>query len=224
MSEQNLRRPAEVAARLGISTSTLRRWSQRFSEFLSSDAGGPDSAADADGIHRRYTDEDLTTLLMIKGLLAEGFTYQQVERRLAALKRGDREDERALSVVTAGGSVTALSPAISILADTLHTVADSQQAILNAQQANRELMGVVVQDNFSIKEENAKLRDRMLELEREMAEIRRREEVHRERMESRIQAIESTLGHIAEQLATLQEQAQASQRRGRGLLGWLVNR
>lgn len=224
MSEQPLRRPAEVAARLGVSASTLRRWSQRFSEFLSPDAGEPSSSADADGIHRRYTDEDLTTLLMIKGLLAEGFTYQQVEHRLAALKRGDREDERALSLVTTGSGMTALSPAISILADTLHTVADSQQAILNAQQANRELMGVVVQDNFNLKEENAKLRDRMLELEREMAEIRRREEMHRERMESRMQAIESTLDRIAEQLAALQEQAQASQRRGRGLLGWLVSR
>ncbi len=224
MSEQNLRRPAEVAARLGVSTSTLRRWSQRFSEFLSPDAGEPASSTDADGIHRRYTDEDLTTLLMIKGLLAEGFTYQQVERRLAALKHGDREDERSLSLVAAGSGMTVLSPAISMLADTLHTVADGQQAILNAQQANRELMGVVVQDNFNIKEENAKLRDRMLELEREMAEIRRRDEVHQERMEARIQAIESTLDRIVEQLSALQEQANTSQRRGRGLLGWLVNR
>ena len=224
MTEQNFHQPAEVAARLGVSTSTLRRWSQRFSEFLSPDAREPANSVDADGTHWHYTDEDLTTLLMIKGLLAEGFTYQQVERRLTALKRGDREDERALSLITTSGGMTALSPAISILADTLHTVADSQQAILNAQQANRELMGVVVQDNFNIKEENAKLRDRMLELEREMAELRRRNEVHQERMESRIQAIESALNRLAEQLAILQEQAQASQRRGRGLLGWLVNR
>ena len=57
MSEQNVRRPAEVAARLGVSTSTLRRWSQRFSEYLSPDAGEPTNSLDADGSHRRYTDE-----------------------------------------------------------------------------------------------------------------------------------------------------------------------
>ncbi len=221
MSEQNARRPAEVAARLGVSTSTLRRWSQRFSEYLSPDAGEPGSVADVDGIHRRYTDEDLTTLLTIKGLLAEGFTYQQVERRLAALKRGDGGDASRYSLVSAEASLPALAPAVSILADTLHTVAGGQQAILNAQQANRELMGVVVQDNFNIKEENAKLRDRMLELEREMAEMRRRDESHRERIEARMQAVESTLDRIADQLTALQE---AIPQRSRGLLAWLTGR
>ncbi len=197
MSEQNLRRPAEVAARLGVSTSTLRRWSQRFSEYLSPDAGEPAGSGDTDGGHRRYTDEDLTTLLTIKGLLAEGFTYQQVERRLAALRQTDGAGETTRSLVSAESNLSSLAPAVSILADTLHTVADGQQAILNAQQANRELMGVVVQDNFNLKEENTKLRDRMLELEREMAEMRRRDDAHRARLEARMQAVESTLNQIA---------------------------
>ncbi len=219
MSEQKARRPAEVAARLGVSTSTLRRWSQRFSEFLSPDAGEPAHSGDADGSHRRYTDEDLATLLTIKGLLAEGFTYQQVERRLAALKRQNGAEAASYTLVSTEAESRALTPAISILADTLHTVADGQQAILNAQQANRELMGVVVQDNFNIKEENTKLRDRMLELERELAEIRRQGDVHRQRIEARIMAMESTLDRIANQLSSIQEQ---TTRRPRGLLGWLT--
>ncbi|HEY65025.1 MAG TPA: MerR family transcriptional regulator [Caldilineae bacterium] len=221
MSEQVLHRPAEVAARLGVSTSTLRRWSQRFAEYLSPDAGEPAGSGDTDGAHRRYTDEDLATLLTIKGLLAEGFTYQQVERRLAALRRMDGKEEVTRSLVAAEGSLQSLSPAISILADTLHTVADGQQAILNAQQANRELMGVVVQDNFNIKEENTKLRDRMLELEREMAEMRRRDDAHHAKMEARMQAVESALDRIADQLTNLQRELP---RRNRGLLGWLTGR
>ena len=219
MSEQKTRRSAEVAARLGVSTSTLRRWTQRFSEFLSPEAVEPSRSGDADGDQGRYTDEDLATLLTIKGLLAEGFTYQQVERRLAALRGQNGADTTSYALVSPETESRVLAPAISVLADTLHTVADGQQAILNAQQANRELMGVVVQDNFNIKEENAKLRDRMLELERELAEMRRQGDVHRHRIEARIQAMESTLDRIADQLSTLQEQ---SSRRGRGLLGWLT--
>jgi DNA-binding transcriptional MerR regulator len=224
MSEQNIRRPAEVAARLGVSTSTLRRWSQRFSEHLSPDAGEPANAVDADGSHRRYTDEDLTTLLTVKGLLSEGFSYQQVERRLAALQRGNGTEERAVSLVAQDANLTTLAPAVSILADTLHTVADGQQAILNAQQANRDLMGVVVQDNFNIKEEGFKLRDRMLELEREMAEIRRRDEVSRERLEGRLDTVEAVLERIAEQLTIIQQQAPDPQPRNRGFFAWLMGR
>ncbi|GAB4564581.1 MAG: hypothetical protein Kow0047_14490 [Anaerolineae bacterium] len=211
MSEQMLRRPAEVAARLGVSTSTLRRWSQRFSDYLSPDAGEPGSSEDADGSHRRYTDEDLATLLTIKSLLAEGFTYQQVERRLAALQDRNGNTPEGRSLIPADSST--LAPAVSILADTLHAVADGQQAILNAQQANRELMGVVVQDNFNIKEENAKLRDRMLELERQLAEIRRRSDVHQQQVDARMQSIQLALEHITEQISELKEQTR-SQRGG----------
>ena len=221
MSEQNVRRPAEVAARLGVSTSTLRRWSQRFSEYLSPDAGEPTNSLDADGSHRRYTDEDLTTLLTIKGLLAEGFSYQQVERRLAALRGGDGAEGAGLAVVAKEANLSALAPAVSILADTLHTVADGQQAILNAQQANRDLMGVVVQDNFNMKEEAIKLRDRMLELEREMAEIRRRNDVMQERLAARMDAIEVAMERIAEQLAKLQTPPPPPPR---GFFAWLLGK
>ncbi|MCD6289894.1 MAG: MerR family transcriptional regulator [Anaerolineae bacterium] len=220
MSQQNLRRPAEVAARLGVSTSTLRRWSQRFSEYLSPEAGETAGSEDSNGAHRHYTDEDLTTLLTIKGLLAEGFTYQQVEQHLSAL-HSNHSETSSRSLVSAESSLPALAPAVSMLADTLHTVADGQQAILNAQQANRELMGVVVQDNFNIKEENTKLRDRMLELERTLAEMRRQEDAHRAQLESRMKAVESTLDRIADQLSSMQEQ---TSQRNRGLLGWLTGR
>jgi hypothetical protein len=81
-------------------------------------------------------------------------------------------------------------PAVTVLADTLHTVADGQQMLLGSQQANRDLLSVVLQDNFNLKEENAKLRDRMLHLERDLAEIRRLDATRRENLDSRLQQLE----------------------------------
>ena len=132
--------------------------------------------------------------MTIKGLLAEGQTYIQVGRRLEALRlrRSDANglDDADQTERTALGpsrfSESPFAPAVTVLADTLHTVADGQQLFLGSQQANRDLLTVVVQDNFALKEENAKLRDRMLELERELAEIRRPDATRREAMEARI--------------------------------------
>jgi hypothetical protein len=77
---------------------------------------------------------------------------------------------------------------VTFLADTLHNVADSQQAVLNSQAANRELLGVVLQDNFNLKEENSRLRERMLDLERQISQLRRDEEARRETLRSELEA------------------------------------
>jgi DNA-binding transcriptional MerR regulator len=198
MTETRYRLPSEVANQLQVSPSTLRRWSSEFADYLSDAAGRPDSDPDGGTSHRRYTDSDLETLMTIKGLLAEGLAYVQVGKRLEALRlRNAAEEEldestepqvRALGPSLQNGSSAV--PAVTVLADTLHTVADGQQILLGSQQANRELLTVVLQDNFSLKEENAKLRDRMLELERDLAEMRRVDQVRRDSMEARVQQIE----------------------------------
>ena len=203
MSEESARRPAEVAAELGISLTTLRRWTRQFARFLSSPQADPSAPDDGQNAQRRYTGDDLETLLSIKGLLAEGFNYQQVEKRLEALRLGPKPEgdaysaSRDLALVTTGDERPALSPAVAVLADTLHTVAQTQQAVLNSQQTNRDLMGVVIQDNFNLKAENARLRDRMLELERELSEIRRQSEADRQAFEARLQALEAILAASA---------------------------
>ena len=208
MSGQTYRRPSEVAARLGVSVSTLRRWSRRFAPFLSS-AANP-SSAEEEPRHRRYTDEDLATLITIKGLLAEGYTYEQVRRRLQALRVGDAPEGDVYALVTSEEPPPALTPAVTVLADTLHTVADGQQLLLSSQQANRDLLGVALQDNFNLKAENAKLRDRMLELERSLSELRRQEAARRETLEARLQAVEDTLAALVQQSQSYAE----PQRRG----------
>jgi DNA-binding transcriptional MerR regulator len=181
------RQPQEVAARLEVSPSTLRRWSEEFAEFLSAEA---DSADENQNL--RYSDEDMATLITVKGLMAEGLTYDQVSERLSEHAAGGTPDGPGSMVTT--DAALPLAPAMTFLADTLHNVADSQQSVLNSQAANRELLGVVLQDNFNLKEENTRLRERMLELERQVSQIRRDEEARREslrtELESRMQDVQ----------------------------------
>jgi len=199
MTDTRYRLPSEVATQLKLSPSTLRRWSNEFSEFLTDSAGRPQSASGGQAAHRRYTDEDMETLMTIKGLLAEGLTYIQVGKRLEALRMRhaskemvpDGEGDRVTALGPSLLDASPIAPAVTVLADTLHTVADGQQLLLGSQQASRDLLSVVIQDNFGLKEENAKLRDRMLELERELAEIRRLDQTKREAIDARLRKLET---------------------------------
>jgi DNA-binding transcriptional MerR regulator len=193
--------PQDVAERLSVSPSTLRRWSREFADFLSESAGNPGVSSQGEPGHRRYTDQDMATLLTIKGLLTEGLSYEQVKDHLTAEEPeefGGSEEKAMVSVQGVEGDGSGITPVIGFLADTLQILSNGQQVVLNSQQASRELLGVVLQDNFNLKEENVRLRDRMLDLERELAEIRRREEMFREglrqSLEARIQRLEEERG------------------------------
>ena len=200
MTEARYRLPNEVATQLQISPSTLRRWSKEFGPYLSDTAGRPHDEDEGTFSHRRYTDEDLETLMMVKGLLTEGLTYPQVARRLDALRlhKTDaglfiEDDEDPVTILAPSPQDSTYTPAVTVLADTLHTVADGQQLLLGSQQANRELLTVVLQDNFNLKQENAKLRDRMLELERDLISTRRREHSQRRNLDARLRQVEEKL-------------------------------
>jgi len=207
MANDAHRLPNEVATELDLSPSTLRRWSNEFADFLSGPAGRPEPEPGSRMAHRRYTDQDVEVLRTVKNLMADGMTYVQVARRLEARQArqagpaGEETPGRAEGVGTALATSwsDAAAPAVSVLSDTLHTVADGQQLLLGSQQANRELLSVVLQDNFALKEENAKLRDRMLELERDMAEMRRVEGTRRESIEMRLQRLEDYARRVAVQ-------------------------
>jgi len=214
MTDTRYRLPNEVATQLQISPSTLRRWSNEFSDYLADQAGRLQGEDESKASHRRYTDQDLETLMAIKGLLAEGLTYIQVGKRLEALRMrqapaGEGMEDGEHQITALGPSLrdSPFTPVMTVLSDTLHTVADGQQLLLGSQQANRELLTVVLQDNFNLKEENAKLRDRMLELERDMVEIRRNDDARRNSIEARMRRIE-------EQIRAPKPQPKQNERRG----------
>ena len=203
MDEQFLfRLPHVVARELDISSATLRRWSDEFADFLSSEAGPADGRT-----HRRYTEGDLATLGAIKNLMNNGLTYEQVRQELMShrpanqpqnITQGQHEqetsvlsgfdrfqqplpdDEEDLDQQTGLVAASGDNPAISFLTNTITTLSDGQKSILNSQAANRELLGVLIQDNFNLKEENNRLRERVLEVERDLAKVRQEDEWRRE--------------------------------------------
>ncbi len=181
---------SEVTELLDVAPGTLRRWIQRFSDFLKN------TESDADS---RFSASDVETLSIIRGLLSEGSTYEQITHRLNVLHA---PVEPAPYESTPQAVVPFSAPQFpQAMGDLIYTMSDTQQAILNSQGALRDLMGVVVQDNFNLKEENRKLRERVLEVERVLAEYQRREETRKERLESRLRALEGTLGALQQQVA-----------------------
>jgi DNA-binding transcriptional MerR regulator len=188
---------SEVTELLDVAPGTLRRWVQRFADFLEPGSGDGDS---------QFSVTDVETLTVIRGLLAEGYTYEQITHRLQVLKANTGAKDAPLATQ----ADTAVPHAVG---DLLHTIADTQQSILNSQTSIREMLGVVIQDNFNLKEENRGLRNRMLELERSLAEYQRREETRKERMENRLRALEGTLGALQQQIAQW-VQRQRTRRRG----------
>lgn len=193
---------SEVTEVLDVAPGTLRRWIQRFSEFLEN------PSTETSG---RFGASDVETLSIIRGLLAEGNTYEQITHRLNVLRSANQQIEALAEKRELAPRTTSSLP--NAVSELMHTMADTQQSILNSQGALRDLMGVVVQDNFNLKEENRKLRDRMLEMERALAEYQRREETRKERLESRLRALEGTLGALQQQVAHW-VQLQRERRRG----------
>jgi DNA-binding transcriptional MerR regulator len=201
MNEQaNSRPPQAVARELEVSPATLRRWADEFADFLST---GADSGQGRS--HRRYTDQDIATLTLIKELMNNGMTYEQVRLQLTQrlsmpLDLAPHEDnldrDQGTALIAANG---AESPAIAFLTNTLMALSDSQKSILNSQAANRELMGVLIQDNFNLKEENNRLRERILEVERSAAQIRQEEEWRREALRQEMDAKIASVQQLATQ-------------------------
>lgn len=219
MSDQSVYSPPQVVAKtLDVSSATLRRWSDEFADFLSS---GADSGQGRS--HRRYSERDLTTLSTVKELMANGMTYEQVRQHLAnnfstasqatlrAEPSGNRdefENSEYLAEINSNeesalvASNGAESPAIAFLTNTLMALSDSQKSILNSQTANRELMGVLIQDNFNLKEENNRLRERILEVERTAAQIRQEEEWRRETLRQELDAKIAAVQQLATEAIT----------------------
>ena len=213
-----------MASELNISSATLRRWSDEFTDYLSIGAGAGKGRG-----HRRYTDQDMVTLTLIKDLMNNGLTYEQVRLRLnggtgngmsdAEIIHGTAEEDLPPASVERLGdfidevddpnddravvaSASDQAPAITFLTNTLATLSDSQKSILNSQAANRELLGVLIQDNFNLKEENTRLRERILEVERDVAQNRQEDEWRREALRQELESKISVVSQLASEAVT----------------------
>ncbi len=180
-----LKTAQQVATELGVSSSTLRRWSKDFGPFLS-----PSGAVGNDGVSRRFSDEDVVVLRRVKEQLATGSSTDEVAEQLQSEGRGETS---ALTTTSADGTLSNPNAAFVLLTDTLRAMIENQQTIQNSLQVNRNLQGVIIQDNFNLKEENMKLRDRMLKMEQELSDLRRRDSDHRLLLEQRLARLEQEM-------------------------------
>ncbi len=207
-TEDRLFPVAEVARQLRTEPYILQQWTRKYGHFL---------GESADGDSPRFSPGDIVTLSIVQTLLTQGFTEEQIQQHLA-LRQSSAPAPSATEppasvhdLATVRNNDQVLSAALN---DVFGALADNQRTILSNQTTVREIVGVVVQDNFNLKEENRKLRERMLELERVLAEYQRREELRKERLESRLRALETTTGGLQQQIAQL---VQIIRKKKRGL-------
>ncbi|MGE5140970.1 MAG: MerR family transcriptional regulator [Rudaea sp.] len=183
MPDTNETTAGEAASSLGISPQTLKNWSKDFEVFLS--PCGPS----ADGA-RRFTADDLNVLKQVRECMAAGMTLEETADEL----RGAGYEELGGEAAQGGAlAVTSAQQGFSVLTDTLRAMIENQQTIQNSLQVNRNLLGVIIQDNFNLKEENARLRDRMQKMEEELADVRRRDGDYRLYLEQRISRMDAAI-------------------------------
>ncbi len=178
-----MRTHVEIASELGISPQTLKNWTRDFAPFLS--PAGPLGENS-----RHFSDDDVFVLKRIKDHLAAGLTFDETAEELRADGYGVETNGNG-----AGGALTVpnAQQGFGVLTDTLRVMIENQQTVQNSLQVNRNLLGVIIQDNFNLKEENAKLRERMQKLEQELAEMKKRDQDYRLTVEQRMMRLENMM-------------------------------
>ena len=201
----------EVAKHLDISPEMLRTWNRRFAPLL-----GGTVAVDPP----RYSGGDVAVLRTVQALLDDGYSDAEVQQSVTPRRIAPERPPASLAAMDddapAPDTSTHALAVPSMLGDVLGAIAGSQQTVLNSQASMREMVSVVVQDNFNLKDENRKLRDRMLELERGLAEYQRREETRKERLEARLRALEGTVSALQQQMSQFVQMQRAAQTKRRG--------
>lgn len=144
--------PRHVQNELGVSASTVRRWSETFARHLSISATRPP---------RRYDDEDMARLRRIKALLDAGLRIEDVDARL---DEPEPQPPTEPPSETPGSAQTALQPVTALL-DTLNATQATQAQIATT------LAGLG--DLQSLSNTVADLRERVARLEAQVEELRR---------------------------------------------------
>lgn len=114
MRDMSLLRPKEVCERLGVSSATLRRWSDVFADRLSPTAGK--ALAESGGAaQRRYSEEDFAVLARVKRLLDAGNTVEEAQRKLDEPEPIDHfADADKMDSPTPSAAVALTEPLVSV--------------------------------------------------------------------------------------------------------------
>ena len=107
-----------VAARLGVSTATLRSWGTRY---------GLTPALHSPGGHRRYSTSDVARLIRMQSLVSDGVTPAAAAKMVSDSKPASRPDHTALA-----GSLPAGTPDVSASADALDVSASADAPDVSA--------------------------------------------------------------------------------------------
>lgn len=75
--------PAEVCNRLRLSSATLRRWSNRYSRYLSPEANRHNNTR----YQRRYTSADVHMLNLVRLMKARRMSNEAIDERLSMVKQ-----------------------------------------------------------------------------------------------------------------------------------------
>lgn len=186
-------RTGQVAAQLDISPSTLRRWSERFAEWLSEEVTNPQKLEDGRYTPTTYNDDDLELLETVQYLTQEGLSYEEIEAHLA--KSEDSHDGEDNTLAVRGEETTDLfmkRTAAAALGQALHQLGETQQALLSSQHSHRDLLNVITNDAIALKKENERLRQRLRKLEEEMSRLKESDWNHRLALEERLNELERT--------------------------------
>ncbi len=183
MPDPAIKTQTDLASELGISAQTLKNWTRDFAAFLSA----PGALGET---NRRFNDDDVFVLKRIKDHLSAGLTFEETADEL----RNDGYGE-PLNGDSPHGAIMVpnAQQGFGVMTDTLRVMIENQQTVQNSLQVNRNLLGVIIQDNFNLKEENAKLRERMLKLEQELGEMKKRDQEYRLMVEQRLMRAENVL-------------------------------
>ncbi len=153
-----LYRPQDVAAKLGVSSPTLRLWSSYFAHDLSLYArkSGPSGQA---APQRRYTEDDVATLLQIKSLLRHGLTFEQTRGQLhgrvpESLPAGEARELPPVQLFPTNRRDENPEPYDPVLAEQLrakdNTIAALREALVAKEKALRALEDTVAAKDKTI--------------------------------------------------------------------------
>lgn len=149
-------RPMEIAQRLGISSSTLRLWSNQFAPLLSGQARKESAADGASVAQRRYTDGDLELLTLAKDLLAQGLTYEETRRRL---KTAIPQEAAAIAVTAPAGQHASLPQELDL---SLREALEAKDRSITALKESLAFMDVYLRTVLQ-EREDARTRERLLQ-------------------------------------------------------------